>query len=105
MCGLSCADGDVMHLGVHSLNVDFVGVVDPFLGGLSDFVLYLPLGGLGFTACGNFLNVCHDIVHGRCLTVVCGWALGSIVAWLVTFETGNRCRVADISTVILWGRV
>ena len=78
-----------MHLGVHSLNVDFVGVVDPFLGGLSDFVLYLSLDGQDFTACGDVLNVCHDIVHNRCLTAVKGCALGSVVAWLVTFKTDN----------------
>ena len=80
MCGLWYPNGDGRHLGVHPLDVGFVGVVDPFLGSLSNFVLYLPLGGLGFTACGDMLNVYHDTVHGRCLTAVRGWALGSVVA-------------------------
>ena len=74
---------------MHPLNVGFVGGVDPFLGCLSDFVLYLPLGGLGFSACGDVLNVFHDTVHGWSLTAVRGWALGSVVAWLVTLETSN----------------
>ena len=105
MCGLWCPDGDVLHLGVDPLDIGFVGVLDPFLGSLFDRILYLPLGGLGFTSCGHLLKSYHDIVHGPCLTEVCGWALGTVVAWLVTFETGNRCQVVGISAIIRWGRV
>ena len=79
--------------------------VDPFLGRLSDFVLYLPLGGLGLTVCGDVLNISHDTVGGRCRTAVRGWALGSVVAWLVPDETGNQCGVVGIPAVIRWGRV
>ena len=49
--------------------------------------------------------VSHDTIHGRCLTSVIGWALGSIVARMVTFETSDRRRVACLPSVILWGRV
>ena len=66
--GLWCSDDHVLHLRVHPLHIAFVRNVDPFLGCLSDFVLYLSLGGLGFVARGDVLNVYHDIVHGRCLT-------------------------------------
>ena len=53
VCGWWCSDGHVLHLCVHPLNVGFVGGVDPFLGRLSEFILYLPLGGLGFATCSN----------------------------------------------------
>ena len=105
VCVRWCPDGHILHLCVHLLNVGFVGGVDPFLGRLSDFILYLPLGGLGFAACSDVFNVCHDTVHGQGLTAVRGWALGSVVTWLVTFEIGNCCHVAGISAVIRWGRV
>ena len=90
---------------MHPLKVGFVGGVDPFFGRLLDFILYLPLDGLGFAACGDMLNVCHDTVHDRGLTAVRGWALGSVVSWLATLEIGNRCRVSGIGAVIWWGRV
>ena len=44
LCGLWCPDSDILHLGLHPIDVGFVGIVNPFLGSLSDFVLYLPLG-------------------------------------------------------------
>ena len=48
--------------------------------------MYLPLGSLGFAACSDVLNVSHNTIHCRGLTAVCGWALGSVVAWLVTLK-------------------
>ena len=84
---------------MHPIDVGFVGIADPFLGSLSDFVLYLPLGGLGFTACGDVLNVCHDIVHGWGLTAVRGCALGSVVAGLVTPKASNYGRVTGVSLI------
>ena len=88
-CGLWYSDGHVLHLRVHQLNIALFGSVDPFLSCLSDFILYLPLGSLGFAACSDVLNVCHNTIHGRGLTAVRGWALGSVVAWLVTLKAGN----------------
>ena len=44
LCGLWCLDDDVLHLGMHPIDIGFVAIVNPFLGSLSDFVLYLPLG-------------------------------------------------------------
>ena len=76
---------------MHSLNIAFVGGVNPFFGCLLDFILYLPLGSLGFVACSDVLNVGHNTIHGRGLVAVRGWALGSVVAGLVTLKAGNRC--------------
>ena len=74
---------------MHPLNIVFVGGVDPFFRCLSDFILYLPLGGLGFATCSDVLNVGHNTIHGRGLAAVRGWALGSVVAGLVTLKVGN----------------
>ena len=71
-CGLWCSDGHVLHLRVHAFHIAFVGSVDPFLGCLLDFVLDLPFGDLGFAASSDVLNISHDYVHGRGLTVVRG---------------------------------
>ena len=87
--GLWCSDDHVLHLRVHPLHIAFVRNVDPFLGCLSDFILYLPLGSLGFVACSDMLNVCHNTIHDRGLAAVRGWALGSVVAGLVTLKACN----------------
>ena len=88
-----------MHLCMHPLNIAFISGVNPFLGCLSDFILHMPLGSLGFVACSDVLSVCHNTIHGRGLAAVRGWALGSIVAGLVTLKVGNRCRVAGVETI------
>ena len=105
MCGPWCPDGDVLHFGVHSIDVCLVGVFDPFLGSLSNFVLNLLLSCLGFTTCGDVLDVSHDTIHERCFSPVIGRALGSVMARLVTFETGDRCRVSCFASVVLRGMV
>ena len=106
MCGPWCPDGDVLHFGVHSIDVCLVSFVDPFPGSLSDFVLNLPLGCLDFTTRGDLLNVSHDTIHDRCFSSVIGRALGSVMARLVmSFETGDRRPVACFSSVVLRGRV
>ena len=105
MCKARCADGDVLHLGVHPINVCFVGVIDPFLGCLSDFVMYLSLGCLGFASRGDLLNVCHDTIHGRCFSSIIGRSLGGVLAWLVTFKTYDRRRVACFALLPLRGMV
>ena len=87
--GLCCSDGHVLHFRVHPFHIAFVGGIDPFLGCLLKFILYLPLGSLGFAACCDMLNVCHNTIHGRGLAAICGWALGSVVAGLVTLKAGN----------------
>ena len=38
-----CADVDVLHLGMYPIDISFVGVIDLFLSGLADFILYLQL--------------------------------------------------------------
>ena len=103
MCGPWCPDGDVLHFGVHSIDVCLVGVFDPFLGSLSNFVLNLLLSCLGFTTCGDVLDVSHDTIHERCFSPVIGRALGSVMARLVTFKSGYRRRLACLSSVVLWG--
>ena len=105
MCGPWCPDGDVLHLGVHPIDICFVGFVDPFLSSLSNFVLYLPLGRLGFTSHGDLLNVGHDTIHDMCFSSIIGRALGSVMARLVTFEIGDRRRVPCFASLILRGRV
>ena len=90
MSGLWCPNGDVLHLSVHSIDIGFFGVVNPFLGSLFDFVLYFPFGSLGFTARGDLLNVSRDTIHERCFTSVIGWALGSVMArWLHLKQVTN----------------
>ena len=105
MCEPWYSDGDVLHLSLPPIDICFVCVIDPFLSCLFDFVLYLPCGRLGFISRGDLLNVGHDTIHGKCFSSFIGRALGSIMARLVTFETGDRRRVACLSSVVLWGRV
>ena len=102
--GLCCSDGHVLHFRVHPFHIAFVGGVDPFLGCLSDFVLDLPFGGLGFATSSDMLNVFHYTIYGRGLTAIRGYALGSVVASLVTLKTGNRCRVGGIAAINWWER-
>ena len=97
--GLWCSDGHVLHFCVHPLNIAFVGGVDPFFGCLSDFILYLPLGSLCFVACSDVLNIVHNTLHGWGLAAVCGWALGSVVAGLVTPKASNYGRVTGVSLI------
>ena len=104
-CGRWCVDGHVLHLCVHPLHVAFIGGVNPFLGCLSDVILYLPLDGLGFAACSDVLNVGHNNIHGWGLAAVRGWALGSVVAGLVTLKAGNGCRVAGVTVLSVWERL
>ena len=61
--GLWCSDGCVAHFCLHPHHVVFVGRINPFLGYLPDLILYLPLSGLGFTACCDVLNVGHNTIH------------------------------------------
>ena len=105
MCGPWCPDADVLHLGVHPIDICFVGIFYPLLSTLSDFILYLPLGRLGFTSRGDLLNVSHDTFDDMCFSSIIGRALGSVMARLVTFETGDQRRVACFSSVVLRGRV
>ena len=98
-------DGDVRHFGVHPIDVRFVGIIDPFLRCLSDFVLYLPLGHLGFASRGDILNISHDTIHDRCFTSIIGRKLGSVMARLVTFKTSDRRRLAGFASLVLRGMV
>ena len=82
-----CTDGDVLHLGMHTIDICFVGVIDPFFSGLSNFVLYLPLCRMGFASSGDLLDVSHDTIHGRCFSSIIGRTLGSVMTRLVTFKT------------------
>ena len=92
-------DGHVLHFCLHPHNIVFVRGIDPFFGCLGDFILYLPLSGLGFTACRDVLNVGHNTIHDRGLAAVCGWALGSVVTGLVTLKVGNCGRVTGVSLI------
>ena len=77
------------------IDICFVGVVDPVLGSLSDFVLYLPLGCLGFISRGDMWNISHDTIHGKCFSAIIGRALGSVMARLL-----NLKQVKDIELLV-----
>ena len=86
---------------MHSLNIAFVGGVNPFFGCLLDFILYLPLGSLGFVACSDVLNVGHNTIHDGGLSSVRCWTLRSKVTGLVALEAGHGGRVASV--IPIWG--
>ena len=65
----------------------------------------MPLGGLGFAACSDVLNVGHDSIHDWGFATVRGWALGSVVVGLVTLKAGNCGRVTGVHPIRVWGRV
>ena len=65
--------------------------------------MYLPLSVLGFTACGDVLNVGHNTIHGGSLSAVCCWALRSVVTGLVALEAGNSGQVPGVSPICVWG--
>ena len=105
MCRAWCADGDVLHLGKHPVDIRFIGIIDPFVIGLLDFILYFPLRHLGFALSGDLLYIGHDTIHGRCFSSIIGRTLGGVLAWLVTFKTYDRRRVACFALLPLRGMV
>ena len=103
--GLWCSDSRISHFCLHMHHIVFVGRINPFFACFPDFILYLPLSGLGFTACFDILNVDHNTIHGGSLSAVCCWALRSVVTGLVALEAGNRGQVAGVSPICVWGGV
>ena len=75
-----CADGDVLHLGKHPVDIRFIGIIDPFVSGLLDFILYFPLRHLGFALSGDLLDICHDVAHDRCFASIIGQTLCCVLA-------------------------
>ena len=53
-----CTDGDVLHLGMHSIDICIIGFIDPFF-----IILYFTLRRLGFASSGDLLDISRDIVH------------------------------------------
>ena len=73
-----CSDSDVLHLGMHSINICIIGFLDPFLGGLSDFFLNFLLCVVGLTPGGDLLDFRHNDIHymwtsGHCVAYWPGW--------------------------------
>ena len=65
---------------MHPIDIRFIGFIDPFFSGLSDFILYFPLRRLGFASSGDLLDIGHDTIHGRCFSSIIGRTLGSVMA-------------------------
>ena len=65
-------DSDIVHLGLHSLGISLISRVNPFFGGLSDFVLNFPLCFICFASGHDLLNICHNDVYDRCFTSIVG---------------------------------
>ena len=86
---------------MHPINIHFIGCIDPFFSGLSDFILYFPLDRLGFALSGDLLDICHDVAHDRCFASIIGRTLCGVMAWLVTLKACYRHRVACVSLLSL----
>ena len=80
LCRNWCADGDVFHLGMHPIDICFIGFIDPFFSCLSDFILYFPLRHLGFTPSGDLLAIRHDAIHDRCFASIIFQTLCGVMA-------------------------
>ena len=91
--GLWCSNGRVSHFCLHPRNIVFVGGINLVFGCLANFVLDLPLSGLGFTACCDVLYVGHNTIYGGSLSAVCCWALGSVVTGLVALKASTAAEL------------
>jgi hypothetical protein len=72
---------------------------------LSNVILFLPLVGVSLATCSDMLDVGHNRIHSRGLATVRGWALGSVVAGLVTLKAGNECRVDGVTVRSVWEKL
>ena len=70
LTGSRGTNSDIVHLGMHSLGISQISRVDPFFGGLLDFVRNFPLCFIGFASGCDMLNVSHNDVYDKYFTSI-----------------------------------
>ena len=86
-------------VGLHVVDVAIIRHLHPFRGLLLDGVLGVPCGACSFTPCTYVLDVYHNHIGGRCLSLgVVGTLIGRM-AGLITVKTSDRCRRAGVTVL------